>query len=311
LRRAFWWRLMDPGSLVDAPLWLGWDRVSLSLPMLGGGGFGLSDQGAASWLLAGAPRNLTAQRARLRIDGHQLVDQEAVWAKAIHRAPPRASAPSRRSTRRSRGSSRSWRSERSACLDAHGHRGRPAGCPRPAPVRQRPSAVAVALALRAPRSVHEPATRPIVAECAPIGSPGSTHPAPCAVSWTGGEEPVAVAIVKPEHVAAVVEPEALHLAMSRLVPARERGMAEPAGPRLRPQVPPVVIVTHHFGAITQDDAEAERGPRIPVRHIRPVRLSRRLANRQGAEGGREQKVPTHGCLPTSFRKRASSLHHVV
>jgi hypothetical protein len=109
-----------------------------------------------------------------------------------------------------------------------------------------------------------------------------------------------------------VEPETLHLAVPRLVPARERVMAEAAGPRLRPQVPPVVaIVTHHPGAITQDDAEAERGARVPVRHIRPVRLGRRLADRQGAEGGREQKVPTHGCLPTSFRKRASSLHHVV
>jgi hypothetical protein len=180
----------------------------------------------------------------------------------------------------------------------------------------------VAIALRAPRSVHESAIRPVVVEYTPIVARGSTHPAPLAVSWTGGEEPVApviakpepvaVAIVKAEHVAAaVVKPEALHLAMPRLVPARERGMAEPAGPRLRPQVPPVVIVAHHFGAITQDDAEAERGPHIPVREVRPVRLSRRLADRQGAEGGREQKVPTHGCLPTGFRKRASSLHHVI
>ena len=37
--------------------------------------------------------------------------------KASTASPPRASAPSRRSTRRSPGSSRSWRSERSACLD--------------------------------------------------------------------------------------------------------------------------------------------------------------------------------------------------
>jgi hypothetical protein len=114
-------------------------------------------------------------------------------------------------------------------------------------------------------------------------------------------EPVAVAIVDPEPVAAVVEPETLHLAMPRLVPARERVMAEAARPRLRPQVPPeVVIMTHYLSAVAQDDAEAERGPRIPVRQIRPVRLGRRLADRQGAEGGREQKVPTHGCLPTSF-----------
>jgi hypothetical protein len=123
---------------------------------------------------------------------------------------------------------------------------------------------------------------------------------------------VAPVIAKPEPVAAVVEPETLHLAMPRLVPARERVMAEAAGPGLRPQVPPVVvIVPHHLRAVAQDDAKAERGPRIPVRHVRPVRLGRRLADRQGAEGGREQKVPTHGCLPTSFRKRASSLHHVV
>jgi hypothetical protein len=132
-----------------------------------------------------------------------------------------------------------------------------------------------------------------------------------AVAWPGGEEPGA-AIVESELVAAIVEPEALHLAMAWLVPARERMMAEAAGPRLRPQVPPVVaIVTRHLRAVAQDDAEAERGPRIPVRHIRPVRLGRRFADREGAKGGREQKVPTHGCLPTNFRKRASSLHHVV
>jgi hypothetical protein len=126
-------------------------------------------------------------------------------------------------------------------------------------------------------------------------------------------EPESVAaIAKPEPVTVVVEPEPLHLAMPRLVPARERVMAEAAGPRLRPQVPPgVVIVTHYLSAVAQDDAEAERGSRIAVRHIRPVRLGRRLADREGAERGREQKVPTHGCLPTSFRKRASSLHHVV
>jgi hypothetical protein len=102
-------------------------------------------------------------------------------------------------------------------------------------------------------------------------------------------EPVAVAIVKPKHMAAViVKPEALHLAMPWLVPARERVMAEAAGPRLRPQVPPVVaIVTHRLVAIAQDDAEAERGPHVPLRHIRPVRLGRRLADGQGAEGGRE------------------------
>ena len=126
-------------------------------------------------------------------------------------------------------------------------------------------------------------------------------------------EPVAVAIVKPEHMAAViVKPETLHLAMPRLVPARERRMAEAAGPRLRPQVPPgMLIMAHHLGAITQDDAEAERGAHIRACKVGPVRLGRRLAGSQGAEGGREQKVPTHGCLPTSFGKRASSLHHVV
>ena len=70
-------------------------------------------------------------------------------------------------------------------------------------------------------------------------------------------------------------------------------------------------MTHHLVAITQDDAEAERGARIPARQVRPVRLGRRLADGQGAEGGREQKLPTHGCLPTSFGKRAPSLHHVV
>jgi hypothetical protein len=123
----------------------------------------------------------------------------------------------------------------------------------------------------------------------------------------------AVAIVKSEPVAVtIVKSETLHLAMARLVPARERRMAEAAGPRLRPQVPPVVaIVTHRLVAIAQDDAEAERGAYIPLRQVRPVRLSRGLADGQGAEGGGEQKVPTHGCLPTSFGKRASSLHHVV
>jgi hypothetical protein len=134
-------------------------------------------------------------------------------------------------------------------------------------------------------------------------------PEPAAIAMMKPEL-VAVAIVKPEHMAAVVEPEALHVAMPRLVPARERVMAEPAGPRLRPQVPPVVVIVTH-DAIAQDDAEAERGPRIPVRQVRPVRLGRRLADRQGAKRGREQKVPTHGCLPTGFRKRASSLHHVA
>ena len=125
-------------------------------------------------------------------------------------------------------------------------------------------------------------------------------------------EHVAVATVKAEPVAVFVKPETLHLAMPRLVPARERVMAEAAGPRLRPQVAPgVVIMAHHLGAIAQDDAETERGARTRAPKVRPVRLGRRLADRQGAEGGREQKVPTHGCLPTSFRKRASSLHHVV
>jgi hypothetical protein len=176
------------------------------------------------------------------------------------------------------------------------------------------------MALRAARPVHESATPPVVAEGAPIGSPGSAHPAALAVAWSGSEEPVA-AIVEPEPVAAiaksepvtvVVEPETLHLAMTRLVPACERVMAEAAGPRLRPQVPPVgAIVAHHLSAVAQDDAEAERGPRVPVRQIRPVRLGRRFADREGAERGREQKVPTHGCLPTSFRKHVSSLHHVV
>jgi hypothetical protein len=156
----------------------------------------------------------------------------------------------------------------------------------------------MALAVRAARPVHEPATRPVAAECAPFVSRGSTHPAAFPVSWTGAEEPVApviakpepvaVAIVKPEHMAAVVEPETLHLAMPRLMPARERMMAEAAGPRLRPQVLPVVaIVTHRLGAIAQDDAEAERGLHVPLRHIRPVRLGRRLAGGQGTEGGRE------------------------
>jgi hypothetical protein len=112
--------------------------------------------------------------------------------------------------------------------------------------------------------------------------------------------------------AVAVEPEALHLAMPWLVPAREWMVAEAAGPRLRPQVPPrVVIMAHHLGAVAQDDAEAERGAHIAVRNLGPVRLCRRLADGQGAEGGREQKMPTHGCLPTSFGKRASSLHHVV
>jgi hypothetical protein len=116
---------------------------------------------------------------------------------------------------------------------------------------------------------------------------------------------VAPVIAKPEPVAAVMEPEPLHLAMPWLVPARERVMAEAAGPRLRPQVPPgVAIVTHHPGAITQDDAEAERGARVTVCHIRPVRLGRRFADREGAKGGSKQQVPTHGCLPTSFGKRA-------
>jgi hypothetical protein len=161
------------------------------------------------------------------------------------------------------------------------------------------------MALRAARSVHESAARPVVAECAPIGPRGSTHPAPFAVAWTGGDEPVAPVIAKPEPVAAVMEPEPLHLAMPWLVPARERVMAEAAGPRLRPQVPPgVAIVTHHPGAITQDDAEAERGARVTVCHIRPVRLGRRFADREGAKGGSKQQVPTHGCLPTSFGKRA-------
>ena len=102
-------------------------------------------------------------------------------------------------------------------------------------------------------------------------------------------EPVAVAIVKPEHMAAlIVKPEALHLAMPRLVPARERVMAEAAGPRLRPQVAPgVVIMVHHLGAIAQDDAEAERGSHIRACKVGPVRLGRRLAGGQGAEGGRE------------------------
>ena len=74
---------------------------------------------------------------------------------------------------------------------------------------------------------------------------------------------------------------------------------------------PPGAVTHHLGAVAQDDAEAERGARIPLRKVRPVRLGWRLADSQGAEGGREQKMPTHGCLPTGFGKRASSLHHVV
>jgi hypothetical protein len=152
---------------------------------------------------------------------------------------------------------------------------------RAGPVRQRPSAVAVALALRAARPVHEPATRPVVAECAPIVSPGSTYPAAFAVAWPGGEEPVAPVIAKPEPVAAViVKPETLHLAMPRLVPARERRMAEAAGPWLRPEEPTrVAIVTHHVGAIAQDDAEAERRARIPLRKARVVRLCRRLADR--------------------------------
>ena len=45
---------------------------------------------------------------------HDQVYNERVWAKAIHRVAPKASAPSRRSTRRSPGSSRSWPSRRKA-----------------------------------------------------------------------------------------------------------------------------------------------------------------------------------------------------
>jgi hypothetical protein len=163
------------------------------------------------------------------------------------------------------------------------------------------------VALRAAWSVHESATPEVVAECAPIMAPVVAETAPIvapgsahlfAMSGTGGEEPVAAAIVRPEPVAAaivkpepvatVVEPETLHLAMPRLVPARERVMAETAGPRLRAQVPPgVAIVPHHLSAVAQDDAEAERGAHVPVRKVRPVRLGRRLADGQGAEGGGE------------------------
>jgi hypothetical protein len=70
-------------------------------------------------------------------------------------------------------------------------------------------------------------------------------------------------------------------------------VAEVPRPRLGSQVAlGVVVMMHHLGPVAHDDLDAQTRQNRAV----PVRRGRRWHDGQGSEGGREQKLLTHGCL---------------
>jgi hypothetical protein len=107
---------------------------------------------------------------------------------------------------------------------------------------------------------------------------------------------------EPRPVVAITPMELPRAMIPRSVPARARRVVlDVAGPRLRSEVPfGVVVMMYHLGTIAHDDADAERGCHIRVHRAVPVRRRRRGDDGQGAKGGREQKLPTHGSSPCKW-----------
>jgi hypothetical protein len=72
-------------------------------------------------------------------------------------------------------------------------------------------------------------------------------------------------------------------------------VAEGTGPRLVSQVAVCVLVMmHRLRPVAHDDLDAETRKNRAV----PVRPGRRRYDGQGPEGGREQKLLTHGSSPS-------------
>jgi hypothetical protein len=100
----------------------------------------------------------------------------------------------------------------------------------------------------------------------------------------------------------VARPEMPCLAVRPVLPARRRRVVlEPGRPGLRSEVParrmPMMV---ELRAVTQDDAEIERGHHIRGNRGVPVSGCRRRQDGAGAKGGGEQKMPVHGSSPKVF-----------
>jgi hypothetical protein len=102
-----------------------------------------------------------------------------------------------------------------------------------------------------------------------------------------------IIIARPEMPRLVVRPV--------LPPRRRRIVLEPRGPGLRSEVPARRMpMLHELRAVTQDDAEIDRGHHIRVDRGVPVGGRRRRQDGAGAKGGGEQKMPVHGSSPKVF-----------
>jgi hypothetical protein len=100
----------------------------------------------------------------------------------------------------------------------------------------------------------------------------------------------------------VARPEMPHLMVRPVMPPRRRRIVlEPRGPGLRSEVPARRMpMMPELRAVTQDDAEIERGHPIRVSVRVPVGGRRRRQDGAGAKGGGEQKMPVHGSSPKVF-----------
>jgi hypothetical protein len=110
----------------------------------------------------------------------------------------------------------------------------------------------------------------------------------------------------------VARPEMPCLAVRPVLPARRRRIVlEPRGPGLRSEVPawPMPMMVE-LRAVTQDDAEIERGHHIRWNRGVPVSGCRRRQDGAGAKGGGEQKMSVHGSSPKVFASmiEAASRH---
>jgi hypothetical protein len=116
----------------------------------------------------------------------------------------------------------------------------------------------------------------------------------------------------------VPESEMTRLVMPRLVPPwlvparRRRIVLEPKRPRLRFEVPAGrLVMMDELRAVTQDDADVERGHQIRVNRAVPMGRRRRRQDGDGAKRGGEQKMLTHGSSPNKVSQASSSLHRAV
>jgi hypothetical protein len=153
--------------------------------------------------------------------------------------------------------------------------------------------------------VAESVAAEVVAEGRPVVASGCMQPAGPAMVRAVPSEAVAMVIVAKLEMPRPMMPWSLPAPHGRVT-------AEVTRPRLRPQLRPgVMVVMDRAGAIAHDDAEAERRPHICVHRVGSVRRNGLGRQRQGAEGGRQEEVLTHRCLPSRVRKRASSLHRAT